>query len=121
MKVLITGISGLLGLNLALQLDKSFEVSGTYNRNSVTLPGIQTEQLDFSSRQPTQEFIQAVRPDVVIHTAALSNVEQCESDPELANLVNVVHSQFIASTANSIGARFVFISTDQLFTGTPPA
>jgi dTDP-4-dehydrorhamnose reductase len=57
------------------------------------------------------------RPDIVIHTAGLTNVEECESNPDLAQEVNVDLAKNIAIACNKQGVKLVHISTDHLFSG----
>lgn len=114
-KLFITGISGLLGLNLALQFKDVFDVTGSYHRHPVRLPGVETFELDLAQPANAKEVLTAVRPDVIIHTAALANVETCETRPEMAHQMNVEYSDTVANLARSLGAHLVSISTDQLF------
>ena len=117
MKLFITGISGLLGLNLALQFRDRFEVSGSYNQHPVHLASVEALQLDLDRPGELQEALNAVQPDVIIHTAALANVDQCQNNPELAHRMNVEYSETVGSIARSLGAYLVSISTDHLFPG----
>ena len=120
MKIFITGVSGLLGVNLAFQLRRNFQISGAYLRHPVTISGCETMQLDLTSEQDVFQAIESARPDVVINTVALTDVEKCESDPELANLLNHGSALNAARASSNIGAKFVHISTDHLFDGTKP-
>jgi dTDP-4-dehydrorhamnose reductase len=117
----ITGISGLLGLNLALQYRHRFQVSGCYHNSPVHLDGVQALPLDILQSHDTEEMIRATRPDVIIHTAGLTNVEGCEADPELAFQLNADAAGRVAKIAASLDARLVHISTDHLFDGTSPS
>ena len=120
MNLFITGISGLLGLNLALQYRDRFQVSGCYYRSPVSLKGITALPLDIRQHRNTEEMMRAARPDVIVHTAGLTNVEGCESDPNLAHLLNAEAAGRVAKIAASLDARLVHISTDHLFDGTSP-
>jgi dTDP-4-dehydrorhamnose reductase len=117
-KLFITGISGLLGLNFALQARNRFAVSGAHNLHPVSVPEVESTQLDITSLQAVEALLAAAHPDVMVHTAALTNVEQCESDPALAQQINQVSAQHVARSASALGARLVHISTDHLFDGT---
>jgi len=117
MKLFITGISGLLGLNIACQAKGNFEVIGCYNDSPIESDGVEAIQLDLRDSATTESVIRSIQPDLILHTAALANVDQCEADPAAAQELNVTVAQNVAAISNSIGAKFVHISTDQLFDG----
>ena len=120
MKLFITGISGLLGLNLALQTKDDFTVSGAFHSQPVSLPGCETVPLDVTSPQEVDGALGSLRPDLIIHTVAMTDVDRCESNPTLAQELNQVAARNVARSAAAIGARLVHISTDHLFSGTNP-
>ena len=74
MKLFITGISGLLGLNLALQTKDNFTVSGAFHSQPVSLSGCETAPLDVTSPQEVDEALNSLRPDLIIHTVAMTDV-----------------------------------------------
>jgi len=119
-RLFITGISGLLGLNLALQVKDRFTVFGSYYSHPVSLPGTTTMSLDTTDLQAVGGLMRALRPDVVVHTVALTDVEQCEANPDLAHRLNELAAQHVARKSAGLGARLVHISTDHLFDGTRP-
>jgi dTDP-4-dehydrorhamnose reductase len=75
------------------------------------------ETLDITKKSDVDAAITAARPDVVIHAAAWTAVDACESDPEKALLVNGTATKYIADVAHSVGAHVVYISTDYVFDG----
>lgn len=119
-RLLITGISGLLGLNLAVQARARFAVSGCYATHPVVLPGVDAAAVDVRSADAFERFVERVRPDLVIHTVGMSSVDACESDPGHAQELNVDAAEIVARVARSAGARLVHISTDHLFDGERP-
>jgi dTDP-4-dehydrorhamnose reductase len=72
---------------------------------------------DLSRPEDRAGLVDAVGPDVVLHTAAVSSIEACERDPELAEELNVRAAADLAAQAASAGSRFVHISTDAVFDG----
>ena len=120
MKLFVTGISGLLGLNMALQVRERHQVGGCYYTHPVVLEGVAAQKLDLSSGEGPAPVWGHVRPDVIIHTVALTSVDACEADPELAYRLNVETAVRTAMAANAIGAKLVHISTDHLFDGAGP-
>jgi len=120
MKLFVTGISGLLGLNIALQARERFQVSGCYLTHPVALDGIQAVKADITTFDALEEFLKEIHPDVIVHTAGLTNVEACEANPVLAYRLNVEGAERIAKIAAILGAQLVHISSDHLFDGIKP-
>jgi len=118
MKIFITGISGLLGLNLALQVQDRFQISGCYHNHPIILDEIEPLKLDITSLGPLEQALQRIQPDIIVHTAGLTNVEECESNPEASYRLNVEATQHVARIASALSAQLVHISTDHLFDGT---
>jgi dTDP-4-dehydrorhamnose reductase len=116
-RLLITGVSGLLGLNAALQWRETFEVTGCYLSHPVVLPGINTVHLDLEDEAMLLELVRSFRPNFIFHTAGLTNVDRCELDPLLAYRLNVQVTDNVAKAARETGARLLHISTDHLFSG----
>ena len=120
MKLFITGISGLLGLNFALQVKNRFEVSGCYLAHPVELEGVRTFRQDVTDFNSLEELLMTLNPDVIVHTAGLTNVEECELNPMAAHRIHVLATRHIAQIARALEARLVHISTDHLFSGATP-
>jgi len=107
MQILITGANGQLGHELVrATVAAGHEVIATSH-----------ETLDITDKSAVDAVITAARPDVVIHAAAWTAVDACESDPEKALLVNGTATKYIADAAHAVGAHVVYISTDYVFDG----
>ena len=118
-RLLITGASGLLGLNFAMQAagDSRYVVTGVVNHNELAGVPFRVVQADLGRPQAVAELLERTRPDVVIHCAALANLEDCEDQPELAWRLNGVVPGELAAAAAQAGVRLVHISTDAVFDG----
>jgi len=118
-KLLITGASGHLGLNLALYAQRQgYEVLGWTNRNRIGSAPFLTDQVDLAEIKSLRGKLEAAAPDLVIHTAALANLEACERNPELAYLLNAELPGHLAWHLRKMGVPLVHISTDGIFDGT---
>jgi dTDP-4-dehydrorhamnose reductase len=124
MRVLITGASGLLGLNLALEMCGKHTVFGTINQHPLHTADFTVIQADLLAPGAVENLIEQTRPDWVIHCAALANLEACEADPALASQLNTelprLLAQLCAQSRRDVtrgGARLVHISTDAVFDG----
>jgi dTDP-4-dehydrorhamnose reductase len=121
MKVLVTGANGLLGQKLCLLLDKDNEielVASTRNRLSISLERGRFVALDVTNQQQVDEVVSSQKPSVIIHTAAMTQVDQCETEKELCWLNNVHAVAFLVNAAEKINAHFIHVSTDFIFDGT---
>lgn len=115
--ILITGGSGLLALNWALTFrDKHRVVLGLHSRR-IALRGADACSLDLGSVESVIASIDLLQPDIVIHTAGLTSVERCQSDPTLARHVNVTLAGNVAQACEKRGVALIHISTDHLFAG----
>jgi dTDP-4-dehydrorhamnose reductase len=115
---LITGASGLLGLNLALEAAQSgHEVFGVVHSHALRTGAFQTIVSDLLAPGAPERILDQTRPDWVIHCAALAVVDACEADPGLAVKLNTDLPAILARHVARGGARLVHISTDAVFDG----
>ena len=119
MRFLITGGSGLLGSNLAVELCRQgHEVTALYHRHEIHIPRVCAMQCDLADAPGTTRLITGVMPAWIIHCAAATNLDWCERHPGECTQINTEASRQLAATARSIGAGLVYISTDAVFRGT---
>ena len=106
--ILITGASGFLGSRLAYLLrDRYHLLLPTHN------------ELNISREEAVRAYLEEHRPAAVVHCAALSNTWYCEQHPEESHRVNVQGTVRIAKACKLTGAKLVFMSSDQVYNGTP--
>ena len=123
MKVLITGANGLLGQHLVKLLIDSTNYMITATGKGVSrLPFNATNQFNYVSLDITNgvevaAFIARDRPDIIIHTAAITQVDECEQNPIHCWNTNVTATRFLLGAAEIAGAAFIYISTDFIFDG----
>ena len=106
-KLLITGSSGFLGSRLALYYKDKYEL---------LLPT--HSELNVSREEAVMAYMDQFQPDIVLHCAALSNTWYCEQHPDESHRVNVQGTVKIAKACKHIGAKLVFMSSDQVYNGT---
>ena len=119
MRVLITGASGMLGGPLVT----AFHSAHTVVPLSMHRPADTTGEwlsIDISVPGQLKEAVQRVRPDAIVHAAAITNVDECELQPERAMRVNRDSVGELAEYCDRTGARLIFISTDAVFDGQKP-
>lgn len=118
MRTLITGASGLLGANLALEASRmGHEVYGTVNSQPIKTGAFTVLTADLQSEVALDALFRQVRPEWVIHCAAVADLEVCEKQPELARRVNGEVPGMLAERCREGGARLLHVSTDAVFDG----
>lgn len=121
MRILITGSNGLLGQKLvsALRGEPSVDLLAT-SRGSDRSPdplGSRYHTLDITVKDGVDAVFDDFRPGVVIHTAAMTNVDACELDPVGCRLQNVTATEHLVRAAERHGSHFTHLSTDFIFDG----
>lgn len=115
-RVLITGVSGLLGSNLALAYRESWEIHGLHNSFPLVMDGVVGHQADLRFAAAIAAIIDKVHPEIVIHCAALADVDYCEEHPVLAEEINVCGTRNLVIALKK-ETQFVYISTDSVYDG----
>lgn len=116
MRLLVTGASGLLGSKLTkLATTKNFKVYSAHHKNT---PKHGTPmQFDISKKTSTEKAFNEVKPDIVVHAAALTHVDRCEVQKELAWEINVQGTENVAQLCRKHETYLVYVSTDYVFNG----
>ena len=112
--LLILGASGLTGSKTMELAEKKFAALGTYNWRTTNRSLI---KLDISDFEAARKVVKEIKPNAVLNTTALHNVDYCESNPDEAFQINTNAVKNLVDACNNIGARFVQISTDFVFDG----
>lgn len=116
MKVLITGGSGLLGMKLSEILEENgYDVYATFHQNPIKKDNFIS--LDITLKENVDHIMKKVTPDVVVHTAAYTNVDGCEKNRDKSFNINTLGTRNLADSAGKLGAKLVYISTDYVFDG----
>jgi len=115
--VLITGGSGLLATNWACAIRNDWNVFLAIHKHKVELNETRTCILDLANRKLLADQIDKISPDLLVHTAGMTNVDECENAPDLAVEINSKISRNMAKITASKKIPFIHISTDHLFTG----
>jgi dTDP-4-dehydrorhamnose reductase len=105
-KILITGANGQLGKHLLSALEHSH-----------TVIGLGKNELDILNKEKVNTVISKLKPEIIIHSAAFTAVDQCELDPKKAFEVNGLGAGYVAQAASNINARMFYISSDYVFDG----
>ena len=116
LKILIIGGSGTIGSKIIEQFQSS-NIIFDYTFLTNPIPSKIGYMLDITNRKNTIELITKLNPDIVIHTAALTNVDLCETNNASANLINVQGTKNIVDGCMKIKSKIIFISTSYVFDG----
>ncbi|MDX5592181.1 NAD(P)-dependent oxidoreductase [Pseudovibrio sp. SPO723] len=109
-KILITGANGFFGTRFIKKYQEQFDITAT-----------DVEQLDITNADMVDAMFSSVKPDYVIHAAAIAVTDFCNKHPEIAWKVNVEGAMNVAKACKAVGAKLVFISTEQVFNGNEEA
>jgi len=117
MKVFITGANGFLGQHLSIYMhNNKYEVYAvSRGENKIPDAKISYFNLELTNKELVIAMITTIRPDVIIHTAAMSKPDECHLNRETCLLNNVTVTEYLLEAAKQVSARFIYISTDFVF------
>ncbi|OGT37973.1 MAG: hypothetical protein A3F11_03110 [Gammaproteobacteria bacterium RIFCSPHIGHO2_12_FULL_37_14] len=117
LKIAITGASGMLGSAILDCLDDGHSIFATSRTTGYRRPGVQWRQFDLLDKEKLTRWLIEIKPDVVIHCAAIINVDSCERESILAEALHVGSTAVINDTIADWNGRLIYISTDSIFDG----
>lgn len=106
---MITGTTGFLGSRIAETLKKDPE------KRVLAIP---RQEMDFTRQEDVVRAFEKYRPDVLVHSAAQADTGICERNPETTEKINVEGVRYLAKEAGELGCKMIFMSSDQVYTGT---
>jgi dTDP-4-dehydrorhamnose reductase len=118
MKILITGANGFLGQHLTLYLSsKGFDIvaSGRGNCKIPQLSDFGYQVLELTDEETVKNIVSTLRPDIIVHTAAMSKPDECDRKRDECILNNVTATAYLVEAANTVDASFIYVSTDFVF------
>ena len=116
-RLLITGASGFLGWHICQLAKTEWEVYGTYFSHSLKIPGVKMVKVNLAEFQELKNIFNDINPTAVIHTAAHSQPNFCQTHPEESYTINVTASCNIAGLCADYAIACAFTSTDLVFDG----
>lgn len=118
MKLLVTGSNGFLAGSVIAQVPSHITLHGlSRHRLEKSRIDIIHHAIDLTNYDAIEKLIHSIQPDAIIHTAAISNIDTCETDKTTAEHVNVNVTKQLALIAESIDCKLIFCSTDSIFDG----
>ncbi len=114
-KLLVVGSSGLVGGRVLEIAKDRYQIFGTYANH--TIKGYNNFKLDARNRTDVFRLIEKIKPNCVIDTHSLTNLDYCETHQEETWAVNVDGSRNLAEACKNFGSKYIFISTDSVFDG----
>jgi len=117
-RILLTGARGFVGGNVIAQSDPTCTIHALSRESaSVRRSNLHWHTAELTDAGQLARLFKEARPDAVIHTAAMANIDECEAQPGLADRINVGVTQTLANLCAEHGTRLVFCSTDTVFDG----
>ena len=117
MKIGITGASGMLGTALVRHFSKSYKVFATSRSKGVEGRGIEWDCFNLTNIELLNKWLNKIKPDIVIHCAAIVNVDACEENIDLATSLHFETTKIISDYLSRNNTRLIYISTDSVFDG----
>ncbi len=117
MRILISGASGLLGLNLGLRYAPEHTIIGLVHTHSLKAQPFSFHSVDLETEKNVHTLIDRFHPDAIINCAALANVDECEKNPEQAHILNAEMPGWLAEDCDHHAVKLIQISTDAVFNG----
>lgn len=118
MRIFITGGSGLIGQYLNIELSKKHEILTQYNSNYGNCLQFNSAKCDITDSGRIEELFKKFKPEIVIHTAAVSNAEKADAIPaDLVYEINVNATERIAQLCDLYNAKLIYLSTDLVYAG----
>jgi perosamine synthetase len=114
-KLLITGVSGMLGSNLAYYFRDEYQIVGLYNQYEICIDRVETSKCDLTNEDEIEDCLKIYSPDIIIHCASLTNVDYCETNKEDTYNVNVAATQNLVKRSKN--SKFIYISSDSVYQG----
>ncbi len=120
MRILVTGANGLLGQKLVelISTKNDYLIATAKSKLVIDLPRGEYHSLDITNRNEVESVLQTSKPDVIINTAAMTQVDQCETEQEKCWLNNVTAVENLVRASEQKKTRFIQVSTDFIFDGT---
>ncbi len=118
LRILITGGSSFLGGFLVKEAEKLFDVTATFYQNLPKYDSCHWRLLDLSNIDQIEKCLTGVQPKIILHNAAITNVDKSEKNKTYTLKINTHASKIIAQIANDMDTRVIYISTDLVFDGT---
>lgn len=119
MKIVVTGSKGQLASEIINMIKSGKSEIGKIDPiyKSCDLVCVDVGELDITQKKAVEDFLLKERPDLVINCAAMTNVDACETNLELAMKVNAIGPKNLSEASSKVGAKIVHISTDYVFSG----
>ncbi len=120
MRILVTGANGLLGQKLVelISTKNDYLIATAKSKLVIDLPCGEYHSLDITNRNQVESVVQASKPDVIINTAAMTQVDQCETEQDKCWLNNVTAVENLVHACEQTKTHLVQVSTDFIFDGT---
>jgi dTDP-4-dehydrorhamnose reductase len=119
-RILLTGATGLLGPALWDAFRAGNQVLAIGRRRKPFIPAGHWRRCDIRNAGAVQRAVRSFRPQIIVHAAALSNIDYCEQFPDQAYETNTAGTQHVVRAAADRGAYLIYVSTDNVFDGRKP-
>ncbi len=117
MRILVTGASGLLGLNFSLRASSAHKILGAFNNRFLKSDLFDSYKYDLLVKDAVPKLINETQPDWILHCAAIASIDQAKQDPQLTQILNADLPARFAKEAQNRDIQILHISSDAVFDG----
>ena len=115
-KIFVTGANGLLGSKIIRPDTARYSFIYGFNQTRTNIQAVDSIQVDITKFSDCEKIIH-IKPDIIIHTAAITDVDYCEKNKQKAYSVNVLGTRNLCDIAKKIDCKIIYVSTDGVFSG----
>ena len=115
-KIFVSGANGLLGSKIVDLNDNNYSFIAGFNQTNRNIQNVNSIQLDITKFDDCKKILD-INPDIIIHTAAITDVDYCEKNKKHAYSVNVQGTKNLCKIAKNLNCKIIYISTDGVFSG----
>lgn len=106
-----------MGSNFCQLYSDDYKIYGQYAQHAIHYQDVEAVKADITNEEEIKDLFRKIKPDAVLHLAALSDPNYCQQNPEQSLEVNVIATEYLASESAQLRIPFVFASTDLVFDG----
>lgn len=117
-KIFVLGIGSLTGSKLAVLAKTSYHVNGSYNLRDPQIPDVSSTKLDITEMEKVKKLLTEIRPDFIVNTCAINNVDYCEKNQDVAKKINADFVSDLSEISKSLDSKLIHLSSDSVFDGT---
>lgn len=116
-KMFVIGIGGLTGSKLCLEAKNDYDIFGSYNLRDPEFSFVKSFKINVSDVEKIEDILTKIKPEIIVNTSGINNVDYCEKHPDEAKKINVIVVKDLCRIAKKLNSKFIHLSSDSVFDG----